>query len=95
MARPRLLMMDEPSLGLAPLVVRDIFAIIKMLAQEGITILLIEQNANAALRAADSAYVLETGRITLSGTGTELLNNQSVRDAYLGQKRERKRPAQA
>ncbi len=95
MARPRLLMMDEPSLGLAPLVVRDIFTIIKLLAEEGITILLIEQNANAALRAADNAYVLETGRITLSGTGAELLSNQSVRDAYLGQKRERNRPVQA
>lgn len=85
MAEPKLLMMDEPSLGLAPLVVRDIFAIIKQLAQEGMTILLIEQNANAALRAAHRAYVMETGRITLHGTGEELLSNQAVRDAYLGQ----------
>ena len=84
MARPKLLMMDEPSLGLAPLVVRDIFAIIRELKGEGITILLIEQNANAALRCADQAYVLETGRITISGTGEALLADQRVRDAYLG-----------
>ena len=84
MARPKLLMMDEPSLGLAPLVVRDIFSIIRDLKSEGITILLIEQNANAALRCADQAYVLETGRITMSGTGAELLADQRVRDAYLG-----------
>ena len=84
MARPKLLMMDEPSLGLAPLVVRDIFAIIRELKAEGITILLIEQNANAALRCADQAYVLETGRITMSGTGAQLLADQRVRDAYLG-----------
>jgi len=84
MARPKLLMMDEPSLGLAPLVVRDIFAIIRELKSEGITILLIEQNANAALRCADQAYVLETGRITMHGTGAELLADQRVRDAYLG-----------
>jgi branched-chain amino acid transport system ATP-binding protein len=85
MAGPKLLMMDEPSLGLAPLVVRDIFAIIRQLSQEGMTILLIEQNANAALRAAHRGYVMETGRIILSGTGEELLNDQAVRDAYLGQ----------
>ena len=84
MARPKLLMMDEPSLGLAPLVVRDIFSIIRELKAEGITILLIEQNANAALRCADQAYVLETGRITMSGTGEALLADQRVRDAYLG-----------
>ena len=84
MARPKLLMMDEPSLGLAPLVVRDIFSIIRDLKSEGITILLIEQNANAALRCADQAYVLETGRITMSGTGEALLADQRVRDAYLG-----------
>ena len=84
MARPKLLMMDEPSLGLAPLVVRDIFSIIRDLKSEGITILLIEQNANAALRCADQAYVLETGSITMSGTGAELLADQRVRDAYLG-----------
>ena len=84
MARPKLLMMDEPSLGLAPLVVKEIFAIIRDLKSEGITILLIEQNANAALRCADQAYVLETGRITMSGTGEALLADQRVRDAYLG-----------
>jgi branched-chain amino acid transport system ATP-binding protein len=89
MARPKLLMMDEPSLGLAPLVVRDIFGIIKRLVEEGMTILLIEQNANAALRAAHYGYVMETGRITLDGTGDDLLKNQRVRDAYLGQTRKK------
>jgi branched-chain amino acid transport system ATP-binding protein len=88
MSRPKILMMDEPSLGLAPMVVRDIFSIIKTLNKEGITILLIEQNANAALRAAKTGYVLETGRITLSGTGQELLENAQVREAYLGKTRE-------
>jgi len=76
--------MDEPSLGLAPLVVKDIFSIIRDLKSEGITILLIEQNANAALRCADKGYVLETGIITMSGTGEALLNDKRVRDAYLG-----------
>ncbi len=89
MARPTLMMMDEPSLGLAPLVVRDIFAIIRRISQEGITVLLIEQNANAALRAADYGYVLATGLITTQGTGAELLNDQSVRDAYLGHARKK------
>ena len=89
MSRPKILMMDEPSLGLAPMVVRDIFSIIKTLNKEGITILLIEQNANAALRAANYGYVLETGRITLSGTGEELLENKQVREAYLGKTREK------
>lgn len=84
MSRPRLLMMDEPSLGLAPLVVRDIFSIIRTLNQEGITILLIEQNARTALRNADYGYVLETGDLTLSGEGKELLGNRRVQDAYLG-----------
>ena len=84
MARPKLLMMDEPSLGLAPLIVKDIFAIIRRLSDSGITILLIEQNANAALRCANVGYVLETGNITMSGTGSQLLNDQRVRDAYLG-----------
>ena len=88
MSKPKILMMDEPSLGLAPMVVRDIFSIIKTLNKEGITILLIEQNANAALRAANYGYVLETGRITLSGTGSELLENKQVREAYLGKTRE-------
>lgn len=87
MTRPRLIMMDEPSLGLAPLVVKDIFAIIKRLSEDGITILLIEQNANAALHAAHTGYVLETGMITLSGTGEELLASKSVQEAYLGKGR--------
>ena len=84
MTRPKLMMMDEPSLGLAPMVVRDIFSIIRLLSESGITILLIEQNANAALRCANVGYVLETGRITMTGTGEQLLNDQRVRDAYLG-----------
>lgn len=86
MTRPRILMMDEPSLGLAPLIVKDIFSIIRALNETGMTILLIEQNANAALRCAHHAYVLETGRITMSGTGTSLLADQRVQDAYLGTK---------
>jgi len=84
MSRPKLLMMDEPSLGLAPLVVRDIFRIIRRINEEGVTILLIEQNANMALQTADVGYVLETGRITMTGTGAELLNNPAVKEAYLG-----------
>ncbi len=84
MSRPKLMMMDEPSLGLAPLVVKDIFSIIKKINEQGVTILLIEQNANMALHTADLAYVLETGRITLSGTGEELLRNEAVKKAYLG-----------
>ena len=84
MARPKLIMMDEPSLGLAPLVVRDIFSIIHQINRQGVTILLIEQNANMALKVADKAYVMETGRITMSGTGRELLDNDAVRAAYLG-----------
>ncbi len=84
MSRPKLLMMDEPSLGLAPLIVRDIFSIIKEINKSGMTILLIEQNANMALSTADMGYVLETGRITLSGTGKELLANEAVKAAYLG-----------
>ena len=77
-------MMDEPSLGLAPLVVRGIFDIIREINAQGVTVLLIEQNANMALKVADYAYVLETGRIGLSGTGKELLTNDDVRKAYLG-----------
>ena len=84
MSRPKLMMMDEPSLGLAPLVVKDIFSIIKEINQQGVTILLIEQNANMALKIADEAYVMETGSITLSGTGAELLQNEGVKAAYLG-----------
>ena len=86
MARPKLLMMDEPSLGLAPLVVKDIFSIINDLKSEGITILLIEQNANAALRCADVGFVMETGSITMTGIGKELLVNEDVKKAYLGSK---------
>lgn len=84
MSRPKLMMMDEPSLGLAPLIVRDIFKIIQEINKQGVTILLIEQNANMALKTADIGYVMETGRITLTGSGTELLSNEAVRAAYLG-----------
>ena len=84
MSKPKLLMMDEPSLGLAPLVVKDIFSIIRTIRDSGVTVLLIEQNANAALKIADRGYVLETGRITLEGSGRELLSDPAVRSAYLG-----------
>lgn len=84
MSRPKVLMMDEPSLGLAPLIVRDIFTIIKEINKEGMTILLIEQNANMALHIADVGYVLETGSITLTGPGQDLLRNENVKKAYLG-----------
>lgn len=87
MSKPKLLMMDEPSLGLAPLVVKDIFKIIKEINKQGVTILLIEQNANAALHIADMGYVIETGEITLSGPGKELLVNEKVKEAYLGSKK--------
>ena len=86
LSRPKLIMMDEPSLGLAPLIVRDIFRIIREIRENrGVTILLVEQNANMALSSADTGYVMETGNITLSGTGAELLENGSVRAAYLGE----------
>ena len=84
MSRPKLMMMDEPSLGLAPLVVKGIFDLIKEINRQGVTILLIEQNANMALHTADTAYVLETGRLTMKGTGRELLSNEAVKKAYLG-----------
>ncbi|MDO4939283.1 MAG: ABC transporter ATP-binding protein [Lachnospiraceae bacterium] len=84
MSKPKLIMMDEPSLGLAPLVVQDIFSIIRTINQEGVTVLLVEQNANMALKVADIAYVLETGVITMTGTGAELLSDPKVREAYLG-----------
>ena len=84
MARPKLIMMDEPSLGLAPIVVKGIFEIIKEINRKGVTVLLIEQNANMALQIADVGYVMETGRITLKGSGKELLANEAVRKAYLG-----------
>ena len=85
MSRPKLMMMDEPSLGLAPLVVKGIFEIIREINRQGVTVLLIEQNANMALKTADLAYVLETGVITLQGTGAELLVNEAVKRAYLGE----------
>ena len=84
MARPKLLLLDEPSLGLAPLIVREVFAVIRRLREEGMTILLVEQMANQALAIADRAYVIETGTITLEGTGAELLRDERVRSAYLG-----------
>jgi branched-chain amino acid transport system ATP-binding protein len=84
MSRPRLLLLDEPSLGLAPLIIADIFRTIRVLRESGLTILLVEQMANQALKVADRAYVLETGRITGQGSGRELLNDPKVRAAYLG-----------
>ena len=84
MARPKLMMLDEPSMGLAPLVVRDIFAILRRVREAGTTVLLVEQNARSALRIADRGYVLETGRIVLQGTAEELLANRDVQRAYLG-----------
>ena len=87
MCRPKVIMMDEPSLGLAPLVIKDIFYIIQDINRRGVTILLIEQNANMALKVADLAYVLETGKITMTGSGKELLENPEVKAAYLGKKK--------
>lgn len=87
MSHPKLIMMDEPSLGLAPLIVKDIFSIIKEINKQGVTVLLIEQNANMALHTADIGYVLETGNITMSGPGKELLADESVKAAYLGKKK--------
>jgi branched-chain amino acid transport system ATP-binding protein len=84
MSRPKMIMMDEPSLGLAPLIVKGIFEIIREINNQGVTVLLIEQNANMALKTADFAYVLETGKLTLSGPGSELLANEDVKKAYLG-----------
>ena len=84
MSRPEIIMMDEPSLGLAPIIVKGVFDIIREINKQGVTILLVEQNANMALKAANLGYVMETGRITLSGTGAELLENEAVKAAYLG-----------
>ncbi|MBI5904365.1 MAG: ABC transporter ATP-binding protein [Deltaproteobacteria bacterium] len=84
MARPKLVMMDEPSMGLAPLVIRDIFAIVTRLRDEGSTVLLVEQNAKAALAIADRGYVLETGRIIMEGSAEDMLSNREVQRAYLG-----------
>ena len=88
MSKPELIMMDEPSLGLAPIVVQGIFDIIREINKQGVTILLIEQNANMALKAAHRGYVMETGSITLSGAGLDLLNDESVKAAYLGKKKD-------
>ena len=87
MSRPSLLMLDEPSLGLAPLIVQQIFDIIKEINKTGVTVLLIEQNANMALKTADIAYVIETGEIVLTGSGSEVMANPQVREAYLGKKK--------
>ena len=85
MSKPKLLMLDEPSLGLAPLVIKDIFAIIQKIKAEGVNILLIEQNAKAALEISDYAYVMETGVITMAGPGKALMNDKRVQQAYLGE----------
>ena len=87
MSTPKMVMMDEPSTGLAPLVVRDIFQVITRLREEGSTVLLVEQNAHAALAVADRGYVLETGRITIEGVASELLQDTDVQRAYLGRER--------
>lgn len=87
MANPRVIMMDEPSLGLAPLVVKDIFSIIKKINDAGVTVLLIEQNANVALKTADRGYVMETGTISMTGPGMELLEDEAIKFAYLGKTR--------
>ena len=84
MSKPDLIMMDEPTLGLAPLIVQSVFDIIREINRQGVTILLVEQNANMALKAANLGYVMETGRITMTGTGAELLENEEVKSAYLG-----------
>ena len=88
MSKPKLLMLDEPSLGLAPLVVKEIFEIIKTVNKQGISVLLVEQNANMALKVCDHAYVLETGYITMEGSGAELLADEGIKEAYLGKKKE-------
>src|SRR5690606_22322306 len=84
MSQPKLLLLDEPSLGLAPIIIQQIFEIIEQLRSAGVTIFLVEQNANQALKLADRGYVLENGRIVTQGTGEELLDDPKVRDAYLG-----------
>ena len=87
MCRPKLIMMDEPSLGLAPLVIKEIFNIIRRINESGTTVLLVEQNANMALKVAHHAYVLETGNIKMEGSGKELLENEEIKEAYLGKKK--------
>lgn len=84
MTKPRLLLLDEPTLGLAPLIIAQIFEIIKTIRDEGVTVFLVEQNANKALQVADRAYVLETGKVVMADTGSNLLSNDAVRKAYLG-----------
>lgn len=84
MSEPKLLLLDEPSLGLAPIIVRDLFNLIQEINAQGITVLLVEQNARQALAIADSSYILETGRVTMQGQGNELLENLAVKKAYLG-----------
>lgn len=84
MSKPKLLLLDEPSLGLAPIIIQQIFDIIEQLRKDGVTVFLVEQNANQALKLADRGYVLENGRIVMQGSGQELLNDPKVRDAYLG-----------
>ena len=92
MSRPKLLILDEPSMGLAPLLVREIFAIIKEINEEGTTVLLVEQNANMALSIADRAYVLETGRVVLSGTAAELAASEAVQQSLFGRLMRRQKP---
>ena len=89
MARPKMLMFDEPSLGLAPILVQEIFRIVEMINKQGVTILLVEQNVKHTLAMCDRAYVLENGRIIMSGAGKELLNDQHVKEAYLGMRAHR------
>ena len=84
MSQPKIILMDEPSMGLSPIFVNEIFDIIKEVSESGTTVLLVEQNANMALKAANLGYVMETGRITMTGTGAELLENEEVKSAYLG-----------
>lgn len=84
MSKPKLLLLDEPSMGLAPIFIKEIFSIVQEINQQGTTILLIEQNAKMALSIADQGYVLETGKVVLSGTGQELLASEEVKKAYLG-----------
>lgn len=86
MSKPKLLILDEPSLGLAPILIKAIFKAIKEIALNGVTVLLVEQNAKAALKLADRAYVLEVGKITHEGTAEELLNSKTIQEAYLGKK---------
>ncbi len=87
MSKPKLIMMDEPSLGLAPIIVQGVFDIIREIHRQGVTILLVEQNANMALKTADIGYVMETGNITMTGSGTDLAENEEIKAAYLGKAR--------